>query len=277
MAVLWIIPLAFGIVAETSGSAKLPDGVAQAVGDGQAGGNMEGKEIRFGPGGSTLLTLGSMGTTAAVTNSAVGSYTPIGQAGALVPILLSEVSPGGVGGGLIGMLLNVVLATFIAGLMVGRTPMYLGKRIGAQQIKLTMLALLVVPAVILAVAAAAVTIPSIRATTSQGGAQGLSEILYAAASTANGNGSAMAGLNATGTWWTTALGLVMLAGRFLVLVPVIALAGSLTGQTRVPSDVATLDTASGTFTGILFGVVVIVGALTFLPALALTVLQSSLA
>jgi potassium-transporting ATPase potassium-binding subunit len=153
MAVLWIVPLTIGVIAESNGNRTLPADVSQAIGDDQVGGNLEGKDIRFGAGGSALLTLGSMGTTAGIASSGIGSYTPVGQSGALVPILLGEVAPGGVGGGLVGMLTNVLLATFIAGLLTGRTPSYLGVTIGRAHTTLIMLTLLVVPFVVLVVAA----------------------------------------------------------------------------------------------------------------------------
>lgn len=272
MAVLWIIPLALGIIGESSGNTALPRSVDQSVGFDQSGGNMEGKEIRFGPGGSAMLTLGSMGTTAGISSSAVGSYTPTGQAGALVPILLGEVSPGGVGSGLFGMLVNVLLATFIAGLMVGRTPVYLGKKLGPSQLKLTVLATLVTPLAVLVVAAVATRVAS--GTTSQPGAHGLTEMLYAAASTANGNGSAMGALTVTGTWWLTSLAAAMLIGRFLVIIPVLALAGSFVVQPRRASGTASLDTTSRTFTLLLFAVTLIVAGMTYFPSLALTVFRS---
>jgi K+-transporting ATPase ATPase A chain len=274
MAALWIAPLTIGIIGETAGSSAMPRSVNQGVAVDQAGGNMEGKEVRFGPGGSGLLTLGSMGTTAGIASSGIDSYTPAGQGGALVPILLGEVSPGGAGSGLVGMLIYVLIATFVAGLMIGRTPLYLGKRLGPPQLKLLMLAALVTPIVTLLTAAASTVVEG--DSTSQPGAHGLTEILYAAASAANGNGSAMGGLTVTSGWWLTVLGIAMLAGRYLVIVAVIALAGSLTRQPQAATGPSTLDTGSRTFTFMLLGVVVLLGGLTSLPALALTVIRTTL-
>jgi potassium-transporting ATPase potassium-binding subunit len=175
MAVLWVLPLSIGLFAESGGNSALPSSVDQSIGFDQSGGNMEGKEIRFGAGGSTLLTAGSMGTTAGIASSGIGSYTPAEQSSALVPILLGEVSPGGAGSGLVGMLVNVMLACFIAGLMIGRTPDCLGKRLGPAQLKLTVLATLVVPATVLVVAAAATVVAD--GTLSQPGVHGVTEIL----------------------------------------------------------------------------------------------------
>lgn len=276
VAARWIIPLVIGIVAETSGNRELPPSVDQAVGDGQEGGNMEGKEVRFGPGGSTLLTLGSMGTTSGIASSGIGSYTPAGQGSALGPILLGEVGPGGVGGGLFGLMLNVLLATFMAGLMIGRTPMFRGKKLGPPQVKLIMLATLTVPMAVLTVAGWASISASANSTVSEPGAQGFSEMLYAAASATNGNGSALGGLTASGTWWATALGLAMLAGRFLVLVPALALAGAFATLPRSREHVGTLDTASPLFSGVVLAVVIIVGGLTFLPAFCLSIFRAAL-
>jgi K+-transporting ATPase ATPase A chain len=272
MAILWVIPLTLGVIAESSGNTALPRSVDQSVGFDQTGGNMEGKEIRFGPGGSTLLTLGSMGTTAGISSSGIDSYTPTGQGGALVPILLGEVSPGGVGTGLFGMLVNVLLATFIAGLMIGRTPVYLGKKLGPSQLKLTVLATLVTPLAVLVVAAISTIVA--EGTVSQGGAHGLTEMLYAAASAANANGSAMGGLTVNGTWWLTSLALAMLVGRFLVIIPVLALAGSFVDQPRRAGGTASLDTGSRTFTLLLFAVVIIVSGMTYFPSLVLTIVRS---
>jgi K+-transporting ATPase ATPase A chain len=273
MAVLWAIPLSIGLFAEAGGNSALStSSVDQSIGVDQSGGNMEGKEIRFGPGGSTLLTAGSMGTTAGIASSGIGSYTAAGQSSALVPILLGEVSPGGAGSGLVGMLVNVLLATFIAGLMIGRTPDYLGKRLGPPQLKLTMLATLVVPATVLVVAGIATVVAD--GTVSQSGVHGLTEILYASASATNGNGSAMGGLTVNGNWWLDSLAVAMLIGRFLVIVPVLALAGSFVTQPRRAVTTASLDTGSRPFTVLLLAVVVIVGGLTYLPSLTLTVIRS---
>ncbi len=274
MAVLWIIPLTFGMIAESRGNTALPASVNQSVGAGQSGGNMEGKDVRFGAGGSTLLTLGSMGTTAGISSSGVGSYTPTGQAGALVPILLGEVSPGGVGSGLVGMLLYVLFSTFIGGLMVGRTPIYLGRRLGPTEMKLVMIATLVVPIAVLGVAAISTVVAS--DTVSQAGAHGLTEIVYAAGSATNANGSAMGGLTVTSSWCLISLGVAMMIGRFLVIIPALALAGSLGRQPFLATTEASLDTTGRTFTWLLLFIVVVVGGLTYLPTIVLTVVHAAL-
>jgi K+-transporting ATPase ATPase A chain len=277
MAVLWIVPIVIGVYAEGGGNSALETrGVDQSQSVDQRGGNEFGKDIRLGAGGSTITAVGSMGTTTGLGTSAIGSFTPGGQISNLSPILLGEISPGGVGTGMVGMVANLLLAVFIGGLMVGRTPELLGKSVGRAEMKLVVLATLAVPAVVLAVTGASVVVTSAARATSEGGSQGFTEILYAAASATNGNGSAMAGLRASAPWYLDVLGLAMLAGRYLTIIPVLAL-GARMGDTVVrPTTSATLPTTTPTFTALLGGVVVTVGGLTFLPALALGPVYSML-
>ena len=268
MAALWLTPVVVASVVEADGNPALPSVVVDqhASGD-QPGGNMEGKESRFGPAASALTTVGTMGTSAGVTNSQLDSYLPTGGLAALGPILLGEISPGGVGSGLYAMLIYVMLAVFIGGLMVGRTPELLGKKITATEIKLVALYVLVLPIVVLAGTAAAVLIPSARQSALNAGNHGFTEILYAYASAANGNGSSFAGLNADTDWYNTTLGVAMLAGRYLPIVVVLALAGSLSSRRIHQPTTATMPTSGPTFATLLTGLILIVGGLTYLPAL----------
>jgi K+-transporting ATPase ATPase A chain len=187
----------------------------------------------------------------------------------IVNMMLGEVAPGGTGSGLYGMLILAVLTVFIAGLMVGRTPEYLGKKIGAREVKFASLYFLTTPTIVLVGTAVAMALPGARAAMLNPGAHGVSEVLYAFTSAANNNGSAFAGLTVSGTWYNTALGLAMLLGRFLPIVFVLGLAGSLARQTPVPESTGTLKTYQPLFVGLLVGVTAILVALTFLPALAL--------
>jgi K+-transporting ATPase ATPase A chain len=234
MAILFASHTLIGMQAESHGNSVLPVTIDQKVGGNNIGGNMEGKEVRFGPAGSALMTLGTMGTTAGATNSALDSYTPVGGATALVAILLGEVSPGGVGGGLYTMLIFVLLAVFMAGLMVGRTPEFLGKKIRGTQMKLVILYVVAIPTVVLAFASASLVLKSAKASILNTGFHGLTEITYAFASVANNNGSAFAGLNANTNWYDTTLGLVMLFGRFVPIILALAVAGSLAGAGCTP-------------------------------------------
>ena len=232
-------------------------------------GNMEGKEVRFGVVNSTLWATATTAASNGSVNSMHASYTPLGG---LVPMLMmqfGEVIYGGVGSGLYGMLVFVLLTVFIAGLMVGRTPEYLGKKVQAFEIKMASIAILVPPLFVLGGTALAVLVDAGPAGILNPGAQGFSEILYAFTSAANNNGSAFAGLTANAPFYDTALGIAMLFGRFMVLLPVLAIAGSLAAKNTVPPSSGTLPTHTPLFVGFLVGVVVMVGVLTYVPSLAL--------
>lgn len=269
MVILFAMLTGGAMAAESSGNDRLPAAVEQAATGDNPGGNLQGKELRFGAEGSALTTVGTMGTTAGLTTMAVDEATPAGSGLALASILLGEVSPGGVGTGIVGMLLNVLLAVFIAGLMVGRTPEYLGKTIRSANVKLLALALIVAPVTVLAGTAAAVVIPSARSAAPNPGPHGLTEIFYAYASATNANGSAMAGLGSNTDWYNTTLGLAMLVGRFAVMVLTLALAGSLAAKTVRPATRGTMPTTGPVFLALVLAVIVAVGGLTYLPALVL--------
>lgn len=246
-----------------------------------AGGAMEGKEQRFGVAATTLFgSAGTLTSTGAV-NGMHDSFTALGGMMTMLNMMLGEVAPGGVGSGLYGMLVLAVLAVFIGGLMVGRTPEYLGKKIGPREIKLASLCILVTPTLVLAGTALSFAIPAVRADVEgtsipNPGSHGFSEVLYAFTSAANNNGSAFAGLTADTTWFTTALGVAMLLGRFLPIVLVLALAGSLAAQDTVPATAGTLPTHRPQFAGLLVAVTVTVTALTYFPVLALGPLAEGL-
>ncbi|KJL40433.1 potassium-transporting ATPase subunit KdpA [Microbacterium trichothecenolyticum] len=246
-----------------------------------AGAAMEGKEVRYGIWGSTLFTGATTLTSTGAVNSMHDSYTALGGMIPMSNMMLGEVAPGGVGSGLYGMLVLAVIAVFVGGLLVGRTPEYLGKKIGPTQIKLASLYILVTPALVLAGTALSFGIPAIRAdmeSTSiwNPGVHGLGEVLYAFTSAANNNGSAFAGLTANTPWLNTALGVAMLLGRFLPIVLVLALAGSLAAQAPVPSTAGTLPTHRPQFVGLLAVVAVVITALTYFPVLTLGPLAEGL-
>ena len=230
---------------------------------------MEGKQTIFGPGGSALMTVGTMGTTAGATDSALDSYTPVGGAGAFVAILLGVISPGGDGGGLYSMLLLALLAVFVAGLMVGRTPEFLGKKIRAIQMKLVVTYVLTIPVVILVLGSMSLVLRAGTGPILNPGMHGLTEVTYAYASSALNNGSAFAGLAANTPWYDTTLGLVMLVGRFVPIILALAIAGSLAGARVHARTRATLDTSGPTFVVFLLGVILIVGGLIYFPMLIL--------
>ncbi len=230
---------------------------------------MEGKEVRFGIAGSALFAAVTTASSDGAVNAMLDSFTPLGGGMLMANMMMDEVIVGGPGSGLFGILLYAIVAVFIAGLMVGRTPEYLGNKIQSAQVKMTILALLVVPAVILTSAAVALYLPAGRAGLSNGGPHGFSQLLYAYASGAATNGSAFAGLGANTPFFNLTTAVAMLAGRFLVIVPVLAVAGSLAAQKRVPVSAGTLPTDGLQFVLLLCGTIVIVGALTFFPALAL--------
>ncbi|MGQ4484203.1 potassium-transporting ATPase subunit KdpA [Streptomyces sp. SAS_281] len=242
-----------------------------------AGGATEGKETRFGTGGSSLFAVATTLTSTGAVNSFHSSFTGLGGGITLLGMQLGEIAPGGVGSGLYGMLIMALIAVFVAGLMVGRTPEYLGKKIGTREIKLAACYLLITPALVLGFTAAAVALPTPPDSVANPGAHGFSEILYAYTSGANNNGSAFAGLAADTPWFNITIGLAMLLGRFLPMVFVLALAGSLAEQRPVPATPGTLPTHTPLFSGLLAAVVVVVAGLTYFPALALGPLAEGLA
>ena len=246
-----------------------------------AGGAMEGKEARYGILGSTLFAGVTTLTSTGAVNSMHDSYTAIGGLFPMLNMMLGEVAPGGVGSGLYGMLVLAVIAVFVGGLLIGRTPEYLGKRIGPREIKLASLYILVTPVLVLAGTALSFALPSVRSDVEtvsiwNPGVHGLSEVLYAFTSAANNNGSAFAGLTANTPWLNTALGVAMLLGRFIPIVLVLALAGSLAAQDKVPSTAGTLPTYRPQFVGLLVGVALILTALTYFPVLTLGPLAEGL-
>ncbi|AOW85926.1 potassium-transporting ATPase subunit KdpA [Streptomyces olivaceus] len=242
-----------------------------------AGGAMEGKELRFGIGGSSIFAVTTTLTSTGAVDSFHSSYTGLGGGITLLGMMLGEIAPGGVGSGLYGMLIMAVVAVFVAGLMVGRTPEYLGKKIGPREIKLAALYILVTPALVLVFTALSLALPTPPHSMLNPGAHGFSEVLYAFTSAANNNGSAFAGLNANTDWYNTTTGLAMLLGRFLPMVFVLALAGSLAGQRPVPVTAGTLRTEKPMFAGLLVGAILIIVGLTYFPALALGPLAEGLA
>jgi K+-transporting ATPase ATPase A chain len=236
----------------------------------QAGGNMEGKEVRFGIANSALFATVTTDASCGAVNAMHDSFMPLGGLVPLVNIMLGEVIFGGVGAGLYGMLIFVVLAVFIAGLMVGRTPEYLGKKIESFDVKMAMLYVLIFPLSILGFSAAALMMPSLGLSSLANlGPHGLSEILYAYTSATGNNGSAFAGLNANTHWYNLSLATAMLVGRFMMIVPMLAVAGNLARKKLVPPSPGTFPVHTPLFTVLLIGVILIVGALTFFPALSL--------
>ncbi|MFH8290657.1 potassium-transporting ATPase subunit KdpA [Streptomyces sp. NPDC018059] len=242
-----------------------------------AGGAMEGKETRFGIGGSSIFAVATTLTSTGAVNSFHSSYTGFGGGIEMLGMQLGEIAPGGTGSGLYGMLVMAVIAVFIAGLMVGRTPEYLGKKIGTREIKLAACYLLITPALVLGFTAVSMALPTPKDSMLNSGAHGFSEILYAFTSGANNNGSAFGGLSADTTWFNTTIGLAMLLGRFLPMVFVLALAGSLAEQQPIPRTAGTLRTEKPLFTGLLVGTIMIITGLTYFPALALGPLAEGLA
>jgi K+-transporting ATPase ATPase A chain len=243
----------------------------------QSGGNMEGKELRFGIAGTTLFATATTSASCGAVNAMHDSFTPLGG---LVPLWLMELGEvvfGGVGSGLYGMLIFAIIAVFVSGLMVGRTPEYLGKKIEAFEMKMASLVILIPAVLVLVGTAAAVMLPAAAAAVSNPGAHGFTQILYAFSSVANNNGSAFAGLGATTPFYNYATALVMLLGRFGVILPVLAIAGSLGAKKRTPPGLGTLPTHTPLFVTMLVAVVLLVGALTFLPALALGPIAEQLA
>ncbi|HMS12448.1 MAG TPA: potassium-transporting ATPase subunit KdpA [Microthrixaceae bacterium] len=270
MATLLAVGIGITTWAETSPNPQLTAAGADQVGTSdQSAGSMEGKEVRFGTAGCALYAPITTGTSTGAVDCAHDSMSPAGGGAALFSILLGEVSPGGVGSGLYGMLVFVLLAVFIAGLMVGRTPEYLGKRIQAAEVKLVVLYILFVPFAVLVFSAISIVSRFGLEGLLNQGPHGLSEMVYAFASAGNKNGSAFGGLTVTNTWYETTLGLSMLIGRFTLMVPVLAIAGSLGRKQKVPASAGTFPTGTPLFAGLLVGVVVIVVGLTYFPVLAL--------
>jgi K+-transporting ATPase ATPase A chain len=241
-----------------------------------AGGMLEGKEQRFGVWSSALFATSTTLTSTGAVNSFHDSFSPLGGGMTIFNMMLGEIAPGGTGSGLYGILILAVIAVFVAGLMVGRTPEYLGKKLGGREMKFASLYILTTPAVVLVGAGLAMALPGERAGMLNSGPHGFSEVLYAFTSAANNNGSAFAGLSVNTNWYNTALGLAMLIGRFLPMVFVLALAGSLAGQQPVPATAGTLPTHRPQFVGLLTAVIVIVVGLTYFPALALGPLAEGL-
>ncbi|MFE9484427.1 potassium-transporting ATPase subunit KdpA [Streptomyces spororaveus] len=241
------------------------------------GGAMEGKETRFGVGASAIFSVATTLTSTGAVNSFHSSYTGLGGGIQLLGMQLGEIAPGGVGSGLYGMLIMAIIAVFIAGLMVGRTPEYLGKKISTREIKLAACYILITPALVLCFTAAAMALPTPGDSMTNSGAHGFSEILYAYTSGANNNGSAFAGLNADTQWFNSTIGIAMLLGRFLPMVFVLALAGSLAEQKPVPETAGTLRTDKPLYAGLLVGTILIITGLTYFPALALGPLAEGLA
>jgi potassium-transporting ATPase potassium-binding subunit len=265
--------LIFGFIAIYAAESQphpLLHGVGQQTTSLQSGGNMEGKEVRFGISQSSLFAAITTDESCGAVNSMHDSFTPLGGMLVLINIMLGEIVFGGVGSGLYGMLIYVVLAVFIAGLMVGRTPEYLGKKIEAYDVKMAMLYILIFPLLILVLTAISVLSPTMGLTAlNNTGPHGLTEILYAFTSAAGNNGSAFAGISANTHWYNFSLGFTMLAGRFLMMIPMLAIAGNLAMKKSVPPSPGTFPVNTALFSVLLGGVILIVGALTFFPALSL--------
>jgi K+-transporting ATPase ATPase A chain len=269
MAVLFFVGMFVSYWAEAKGNPLLP-GLDQKPSAMQSGGNMEGKEVRFGLANTTLWATITTDASCGAVNGMHDSFTPLGGLVPLTNIMLGEVIFGGVGAGLYGILIFVILSVFIAGLMVGRTPEYLGKKIESYDVKMAMLYALIFPLVILIFSGISTVSPAFG--TSQlnnAGPHGLSEILYAFTSGTGNNGSAFAGISANTLWYNTAIGIAMLMGRFLMIVPMLAVAGNLAKKKVVPPSLGTFPVTTPLFTALLVSVIVIVGALTFFPALSL--------
>jgi potassium-transporting ATPase potassium-binding subunit len=273
MGLLFALGLAVIYPAEASGNLHFAtSAIDQSASPLQAGGNMEGREVRFGISGSALFANVATDTADGAVNAMHDSFTAIGGGMLMANMMMDEVIIGAPGSGFYGMLLRAIVPVFVAGLMVGRTPEYLGKKIQSAEVKMAVLALLVAPATILVLTSAAVVLPAGLAGLSNNGPHGFSELLYAYTSSAATNGSAFAGLNANTSFFNLTLALAMLCGRYLVLVPVLAIAGSLAAKKRVPVSAGTLPTDNVQFALLIVGTVLILGALTFFPALALGLL-----
>ena len=268
MAILFFVGVSVAYWAEARGNPLLA-GTDQSLSPLQPGGNMEGKEVRFGIANTALWATVTTDASCGAINGWHDSFTPLGGLVPLANIMLSEVVFGGVGAGMYGMLIYIVLAVFIAGLMVGRTPEYLGKKIEAYDVKMAMLVVLVFPLVILGFSAISAVAGFGTSSILNPGPHGLSEILYSFTSQAGNNGSAFAGLTTNTLWYNTAGAITMLVGRFLMIIPALAIAGNLAGKKYVPPSLGTFPVTTPLFTVLLIGVILIVGALTFFPALSL--------
>jgi K+-transporting ATPase ATPase A chain len=268
MALMFLAGVTTAYWAESRGNPQLV-GVNQAAIALQSGGNMEGKEVRFGIANSALFATVTTDASCGAINGQHDSFTPLGGMVPLINIMLGEVVFGGVGAGLYGIVVFVILAVFIAGLMVGRTPEYLGKKIESYDVKMAMLAILILTFTILGFSALAIIKPFGTSSISNPGPHGLSQVLYAYVSSAGNNGSAFGGLNANTMWYNTSTAVAQLLGRFFMIIPVLAIAGSLAKKRIVPESVGTFPVTGGLFTGLLVATIVIVGALTFFPALSL--------
>ncbi|KQT46305.1 ATPase [Aureimonas sp. Leaf454] len=264
MALLLVAGIATAYWAEAAGTPIL-----SAAGLDPAGGNMEGKEVRFGLAASSMFAAVTTGLSDGAVNAMHGSFTPIGGMVPMVLIMLGEILPGGVGSGLYGILVIAIVAVFVAGLMVGRTPEYLGKKIEAKEMKMAILAILILPAAILGFSSVSAVLPVALSGLGNAGPHGLSEIYYAYTSAAGNNGSAFGGLSANSPWWNTTLGLAMLLGRFAYIVPMMAIAGSLVAKPKLAPSSGTFPTHGPLFVGLLAGIILILGGLQFFPALAL--------
>jgi K+-transporting ATPase ATPase A chain len=264
MAVLWAGSATIAMHAESNGNPRID--TAAAVTNAP---NMEGKEARFGAPASGLFAASTTGTSTGAVISSHDSFTPVGGAVPLANMMLGEVSPGGVGSGLYGMLVFALLSVFLAGLMVGRTPEYLGKKVQAPEMKLVVLYLLAVPALILVFSGISLVTSGPKSSILNDGPHGLSEVLYAFTSAANNNGSAFGGLAGNTDWYNTTLAVAMLCGRFLLIIPVLALAGSLGRKQPLPAGPGTFPTGTPLFAGLLVAVVLIVVGLTYFPVFAL--------
>ena len=264
---IWVAMTALMTWAEMAGNGLVPK---------LAGAAMEGKEVRFGLAGTALFATATTGTSTGAVNSAHDSLTAAGGGLTMFNMMLGEIAPGGVGSGLYGMLVVAILTVFIAGLMVGRTPEYMGKKIGKQEMTLVALYLLTMPAIVLIMSGISVVIPAGLAGMSQSGPHGLSEVLYGFTSGANNNGSAFAGLGAASTYYNTMIGLAMLLGRFVPIAFVLALAGRLASQKATPPSAGTLPTHTPLFVGLTGGIAVVVVGLTFIPVLSLGPIVESL-
>jgi K+-transporting ATPase ATPase A chain len=268
IAVAMMIVLVAGVLvaywAEASGNPLLTE-----IGVDPLPGNMEGKEVRFGPAMSALFAAATTGTSCGAVNAMHDSFMPLGGLVPLFNMLMGSIAPGGVGAGLYGFLLLAIIAVFVAGLMVGRTPEYLGKKIEAREMKLAMLAVLTYPLSVLGFAAVSVMLETGLASLNNAGPHGLSEILYAFASTTDNNGSAFAGLTGNTLWYNTTLGVAMLLGRFAFVIPVLAVAGSFAAKKKAPASIGAFPTHGPLFVGLLLGVIVILYLLQYFPALAL--------
>jgi K+-transporting ATPase ATPase A chain len=270
MLIVLAVFMAGAYLAESAGNPRIASlGIDDTAGPLQPGGNMEGKEVRFGISRSAIFATVTTATSCGAVDAMHDSFTPLGGLVPLFMMQFGEVILGGVGSGLYGMVVFAIIAVFVAGLMVGRTPEYLGKKIEPYEMKMASLLILIMPIVVLGLTAAAVVTEAGRASILNPGPHGLSEILYAYTSQGNNNGSAFGGLNANTPFYNLTGGLAMLIARFWLAIPTLALAGSLARKKAVPVGPGTLPTHTALFVGLLIGVVLMVGALTFVPALAL--------